>query len=546
MRHASVVPGLLLASMLGAATAQTTLLSLHGVPGDDFGRSVVAVGDANGDGIPDVAIAAPALASTGASGPPPSVRIVSGIDGATLVTITGAGDDQLGAALAAAGDVDLDGIVDLVLGAPGNPDDVDFVQLRSGADGHLLHAWTGSAGIGSVDQFGAAVAGGRDADGDGVPDVLVGAPGTSAQPLVLYAYAQLFSGASGQPLLTLTDTSWLEDYGAGVSLVDDADGDGLADVLLGVPYGVFSGDDGRLELRAGTTGALLANAPGQLHQGLGAWLRPIVDLSGDLVPELLVGCWGDPAIDLLDGATFQEWSPIDFNSPKPHSAHACLYGVFSGFPTIFAADDHAYVGDVNTGRLVGFAGLDFFPDYQYQGVPGDAIGTSVETLGDLNGDGVDEYAVGSRTGAAPGPYGGTVRVQSFKDFTPPLIYGSSCPGSGGFAPHLLPIHGGSPGEELELVTANGLGGAPALMLFGLQQASVPLPNGCKLLVSPVLSFTVPFALLSSGPGAGIASVEGVIPWDTPLGLVFTVQVFVADPGAPGHKCATNGVRIVVD
>src|SRR5262249_33709582 len=157
------------------------------------------------------------------------------------------------------------------------------------ADGHVLRALSGMPGIESVDQFGAAVSGGRDADGDGVPDLLVGAPGISTQSPFLhnFAYVQLFSGASGQPLLTVTDPVVAEEFGTGVCLVPDADSDGLADVLIGAPSGLVFGDDGRIELRAGTTGAVLQTVHGTAHQQFGTWLRPTSDVDGDGASDVL-------------------------------------------------------------------------------------------------------------------------------------------------------------------------------------------------------------------------------------------------------------------
>src|SRR5262245_15153923 len=430
----------------GAAAAQSTLLMLHGVPGDDYGLTLAAVGDVNGDGVPDLAIAAPALASTASTGPLPSVRIVSGSDGATLVTMTGAGDDQFGAALAAAGDVDLDGIVDVLLGAPGNPGDVDFVQLRSGADGHVLRTFSGLSGIDSADQFGAAVAGGRDADGDGVPDVLVGAPGTSFT--YFYAYAKLFSGASGQLLLTMTDPVPVEEFGAAVCFMPDADGDGLSDLLVGAPTGQIFGDDGRLELRAGTTGAVLQTVHGTAHQQFGTWLRPTPDIDGDGESDVLVGAGGYPAVTFLYGPALLPILDVGVDGNEPHSADACYFVNAAGLENLLVVDDKVQVDGVDTGWFVDLNGFDFAPQFELQGVAGEALGTSVESVGDLNGDGSIEFAVGSRTGA--GPFGGTVRVLSLKELAWPVEFGSGCPGAGGFVPKL----GVSPGPVTPGVMLN--------------------------------------------------------------------------------------------
>jgi hypothetical protein len=94
------------------------LLAWNGAAaGDNFGHSVAALGDLNGDGVSDVAVGAPGVdlplkAGAGA------VFVYSGATGASLFAFNGAAaGDALGYHVAAAGDVDADGAADLLVGA---------------------------------------------------------------------------------------------------------------------------------------------------------------------------------------------------------------------------------------------------------------------------------------------------------------------------------------------------------------------------------------------------------------------------------------------
>src|SRR6185503_19992148 len=107
-----------IAALLPApALAQAPLYDLSGTTGELFGTSVASIGDVDGDGFPEFAVGA-----IGADGLQPDagrVTIHSGRTTAALVTMLGERtDDQFGFCVAALGDVDGDGVNDLVGGAP--------------------------------------------------------------------------------------------------------------------------------------------------------------------------------------------------------------------------------------------------------------------------------------------------------------------------------------------------------------------------------------------------------------------------------------------
>jgi VCBS repeat protein/FG-GAP repeat protein len=137
-----------------------------------FGDAMSGIGDMNGDGFAEVAIASPRedvsqlLLGAGV------VRIFSGKSGAVLHTLEGdALYSNLGQALAQLDDFDGDGSADLAVGYP-NQIDQGAVRVYSGRDARLLAHQGAEAGL---IEYGWSVADGGDLNGDGRSEILVGA-----------------------------------------------------------------------------------------------------------------------------------------------------------------------------------------------------------------------------------------------------------------------------------------------------------------------------------------------------------------------------------
>lgn len=155
-----------------------------------FGESVTRIGDFNGDGRDDYAVSAPVSAENAGRvyvllGPNPGnwtgVRRVSDmVANGGAIRIAGSGDERLGASLAAAGDVDGDGLADLLIGAQNSSTTARAYVLFGRRNAPSEIAATDNSlvydGNSGDDSTGRAVAGGGDFDADGSSELVIAAP----------------------------------------------------------------------------------------------------------------------------------------------------------------------------------------------------------------------------------------------------------------------------------------------------------------------------------------------------------------------------------
>jgi hypothetical protein len=179
----------------------------------------------------------------------------------------------------------------------------------SGATGAVLRRITGFP---NADGFGRAMASCPDADGDGVADLLIGAPlsGLSPSPSVRGLVAEcgrayLYSGGTGALL-----RSWRgpvvagSRFGWSVAGVPDLTGDGRGDVAIGAPFNPDAArgagyGPGRVHVYNGSTGALVMvlNSPNaELGGGFGLGVAGLADTNGNGRGDVFVGApQEDPA-----------------------------------------------------------------------------------------------------------------------------------------------------------------------------------------------------------------------------------------------------------
>lgn len=222
--------------VFSGATGASLFRRFGGAAGDSMGDSCGGIGDVNGDGFSDVIGGAPAADPAGASS---GVALVcSGAGGGTLYTIQGGlASDSLGGSVAGAGDVDLDGVPDFIVGVGGldvGATNAGGARVFSGATGNLLKQIVGDS---ASDNLGGAVDGAGDVDGDGFDDITVGATGDDDNGASCGAI-RVFSVKRDLVLATWYGDAASDQLGTSVSGGYDMDGDGLADVVAGAP-----GDD---------------------------------------------------------------------------------------------------------------------------------------------------------------------------------------------------------------------------------------------------------------------------------------------------------------
>ncbi|MEP2610380.1 MAG: putative Ig domain-containing protein, partial [Cyclobacteriaceae bacterium] len=384
---------------------------IEGNSNNSSGYSVSSAGDVNGDGFDDILIGAP-YASVGGydyvgltyvvfgkSEAFDFINQVSDLDGTNGFVINGAGEYyEMGSSVSNAGDVNGDGIDDILIGAPGASDYSngsysgktyvvfgDDSPFAATLDVDDLDGTNGFVVVGE-DEYnfsGKSVSRAGDVNGDGIDDILIGAPYTYAnnsdyagKSYVVFGKNTAFAGTlelgalDGSNGFVISGVNEGDYLGASVSNAGDVNGDGIDDFLMGSKgFDSDNGDNGEagatyvvfgktapfsaaLELfdLDGTNGFVIEGAYSEDY--LGSSVSDVGDMNGDGLDDILIGAYGTSKAFVVFGST------VDFNvSISPYDLDGS-----NGF-ILFGYDDE-------TGR-------------------------SVSNAGDLNGDGINDILIGA-------------------------------------------------------------------------------------------------------------------------------------------------------
>ena len=327
--------------------------------GDEVGSAVDGVGDVNGDGRSDVVVSS--FLKAGERG---RVWVLSGLDGDIVHAVTGQNPgDRLGFDVAGLGDVNDDDVPDFGAGAYQSDfkgDNAGLAFAFSGVDASQLLIFSdGQPG----DEFGFSISGAGDIDDDGFDDVIVGARLSDAgtgNPTDDRGQAFVYSSKTAQLLHTLTGDDPGDEFGYDVAGLGDADGDGIVDVIVGAP----KAGPGEVHAFSGADGTELYALEGENDgDDFGLSIDGNGDTDDSGAPEALVGARLNDVIDVdagrayifhdIDGTPSDSFNGGCFSDPVALSPIACDQSVCgtSGYDATNGRARHRLVR-VHRGRPV--------------------------------------------------------------------------------------------------------------------------------------------------------------------------------------------------
>jgi hypothetical protein len=426
---------LCLAAFSGTVAAQERLATIPRLSvnagnehSSQIGWAVAGLGDLDGDGRAEFAVSANHLTVvTAGSGGSHHGRVeVYGAASTTpILSLVSPGTGaRFGAALAAAGDLTGDGLSELAVGSRGGGFG-GSVQVFDVASGSAVPLRTYASAYYDA-RFGSAIDGGRDVDGDGYPDLVVGAPedGTLG---ALGGEVRLVSGAPAAGTLWSVLGAAGSRLGQAVAFLDDLDGDGKPEVLGCAPlFGGVATMQGRAYVYSGANGAVLYTLDGDSSfDEFGQSCARLGDLDGDGKAEFAVGSpratpgphWSAGRVFVYSGAAAAPLRTMD--GPRANTRLGSSVADagdldLDGVSDIACGGTHDALAATEAGVVVVASGADGSTLFEVRGdALGGRLGKSVAGVGDYDGDGRPDLVVGAPRSGTIGAGDGEATVESF-------------------------------------------------------------------------------------------------------------------------------------
>ncbi|MHC4470332.1 MAG: FG-GAP-like repeat-containing protein [Planctomycetota bacterium] len=393
----------------------------------EFGSAVSGIGDVNGDRVPDLVVSAPGASPEGKEDAGEVLVISGGKDAAVLLRVSGPEKGwRIGRSVSGLGDVNGDGVPDFAVGTPNACPEkkrTGLVVVHSGKDGAEI--WK-AAGEEEQHGLGWSVAGAGDLDGDGVEDLLVGVPG-NGMDVKIKGHARLLSGKDGSEICRFRGKQKGERFGICVARVGDLNGDGVRELCVGAPF--RNREAGALVVYSGKTQKKLFEVSGKVRKAnLGQSVADAGDLDGDRRPDLAIGAPG-PGADEDDELPGEVIAVSSRTRREIRRFKGLRPGDWFGSAVVGLRDQNGdkvpdfAVGAPYSGGTLSWNGSvlivsgkngEFLSMHNQKGER--RRGWAISPVGDLNGDGIPDFAVGN---PAKSPFGkkvaGDVELFSGKD-----------------------------------------------------------------------------------------------------------------------------------
>jgi len=375
-------------------------------PGSQFGNSISTAGDVNGDGFDDIIIGAQGYNShTG--------RVYIYFGGPNMnttadVTLNGAAaNDYFGISVSSAGDVNGDGYYDVIVGANGHNSNTGAAYIYFGGAAMNNTADVTLTGEAANVDFGVSVSSAGDVNGDGYSDVIVGADGYSSAKGRAYIY---FGGTAMNNIADVTMTGEVVNisFGYSVSSAGDVNGDGYPDVIVGAPG--FNSSTGKAYIYFGGTAmnnvvdvTMIGEAA---NNNFGYSVSSAGNVNNDAYSDVIIGAYGyssgkGRAYVYYGGAAMNNTPDVIMTGEVTGNAFGyCVSSagdingdgysdVVTGSPNYNSSAGREYI-------YFGGAAMNNSPDVTITGEQaGSYFGYSASSAGDVNNDGYPDVIVGA-------------------------------------------------------------------------------------------------------------------------------------------------------